>query len=54
MQTIYDDDAEVSPGPRRFTVDAVLNSLEDVSVAETCVIECGEMHLGRRFLVVGS
>ena len=52
---IYDDDdAEVSPGPRRFTVDAVLHSLEVVSVAETCVIECGELHLGRRFLVVGS
>ncbi len=45
LQTIYD--AEV--GPRRFTVDAVLRSLEDVSVAGACVIECGEQHLGRRF-----
>ena len=55
LQTIYDDDAEVGPGPgpRRFTVDSVLHSLEDVSVAETCVIECGDLHLGRRFLVVG-
>ena len=54
LHMIYDDDAEVGPGPRRFTVDSVLHSLEDVSVAETCVIECGELHLGRRFLVVGQ
>jgi hypothetical protein len=45
LQTIYD--AEV--GPKRFTIDAVLCSLEDVSVAGACVIECGEEHLGRRF-----
>jgi hypothetical protein len=52
LQTIYD--AEVGPGPRRFTVDAVLRSLEDVSVAGTCVIECGERHLGRRFSLDSS
>ncbi|KAH9055733.1 hypothetical protein EDB87DRAFT_1638650 [Lactarius vividus] len=45
LQTIYE--AEV--GTRRFTVDAVLRSLEDVSIAGACVIECGEEHLGRRF-----
>ncbi|KAH8995108.1 hypothetical protein EDB86DRAFT_3102824 [Lactarius hatsudake] len=45
LHTIYE--AEVGPG--RFTVDAVLRSLEDVSIAGACVIECGEEHLGRRF-----
>ena len=47
LQTIYDGEA----GPKHFTVDAVLCSLEDVSVGGTCVIECGEEHLGRRFQV---
>jgi hypothetical protein len=47
LQTIYDADV----GPRRFTVDEVLCSLEDVPVAETCVIECGERHLGRKFVL---
>ena len=48
LETIYD--AEV--GPKHFTVDAVLRSLEGVSAAGACVIECGERHLGRRFRVV--
>ncbi|KAI9440870.1 hypothetical protein H4582DRAFT_1939836 [Lactarius indigo] len=47
LRTIYET-AEVV-GPRRFTVDAVLRSLEGVSIAGACVIECGEEHLGRRF-----
>lgn len=42
LQTIYEAEG-------RFTVDAVLRSLEDVSIAGACVIECGEEHLGRRF-----
>ena len=49
LRTVYN-----AEGQTRFKVDAVLCSLKDVPVAETCAFEYGDRHLGEEFRLVSN